>query len=74
MDLMVILTQMMYEMKTQREVDQRRCCHKEPMQFEADGRSEEARQCKGELKALLDELAARVAAIIALIWGIGASV
>ena len=46
MDPMVMLTQMMYKMKTQREADQSR--HEEQMQFEADERHEEARQGKAE--------------------------
>jgi hypothetical protein len=70
---MVILTQMIYKMRTQREVDQHRyeadqrcheadqCCHEEWMQFEEDKCCEEARQRKQELQALSDILATRVA-------------
>jgi hypothetical protein len=60
MDPMVILTQMVYKMKTEREVDQR-CYeaeqgrhkadqrgHEEWMQFEANERAKEARQRKAQ--------------------------
>jgi hypothetical protein len=63
MDHMVILTQMMCEMKTQREVEQHRFEADQPrheadhyhnedqMQFEGDEHREEARQRKADLQA-----------------------
>jgi hypothetical protein len=50
MDPMVISAQKMFEIKAQREENQRH--HEERMQFEADERHEEARQCKAELQDL----------------------
>ncbi len=69
MDPVVILTQMMYKMKTQKEEDERRYeadqhwCE-ERILFEADQCCEEAWPLKVALQALWGKLA-RVAAIIA---------